>query len=183
MVNKLKCTLIASVLTSAVAASATAMEAVDDAQLSEVTGQDGLTVVADLHIRIGSVEYGDSTRGTSLALEDIRIDGFGGFMLDVVTGDEFLQSGIAAAESYGIAPADVAVMLAEVGLATGYVLGSDVIQIGGPLLDAEQYPEINKLLPSITVASMTTGNGGNSMGSLAVKGLNPSGSTVWMFGH
>ena len=39
------------------------------------------------------------------------------------------------------------------------------------------------MTPTITVGSITTGNGGKSFGSITLKNLDLQGTTVWMFGH
>lgn len=183
MLNKLKQTALSGVLLSSFAISASAMEQMQDDQLAEVTGQDGLSVVAVLNLNIDSVEYGDATKGTSMSFGNINVTGLGGFMLDVITGADFIDQALGALGNFGVDPAAVAPLFAEMGLQAGYQLGSDVIQISGPNVDPTQYPDFSKLALNVSVDTISTGNGGHSMGSLAVRGFNPVGSTVWMFGH
>lgn len=175
--------MVGSVMTVTCAASAVAMEAIEDATLSQVTGQDGLSVVADLHVKIGSIGYGDSTKNTSAALTDVTIDGLGALMLDVITGQEFVDGATGALLNSGISPGAVGGILAEVALQSGYQLGSDVIQISMPDIDLNTYPEAGNLGLNVSAAAVTTGNGGKSMGSLSVNGINPMGTKVWMYGH
>lgn len=189
---------------SAVSFGAFAMTSINDEALSQVSGQDGVSIVADLNINIGSFTYTDkdATLGNgSVAFNNIDIKG--GFLMtiDVLSGAAFTQDAVAALQgayytgtgattdaasaqdlagkismALGRAPATVD----GSGNITGY--GSDVVRFAFPTVTGAE-AAARKASMSITVDSITTGNGGKSFGSVAIKNFDLQGTKVWMFGH
>jgi len=157
--------------------SASAMTAISDDQLSEVTGQDGVSIVADLKINVGSFVYNDS--GATVNFNNIDIKGMIVMTIDVLSGAQFVGAAQAALGSYGIGAADIGTILGATAAATGFV-GNDVVQFA--------FPDVGGAIarpatPSIKVGSITTGNGGASFGSFAMNNIDLQGTKVWMYGH
>lgn len=168
----LKLTAAAALLASC-AFSASAMTPVSDEALAQVSGQDGVSIVADLHVNVGSFTYSDS--GNTVAMNNININGLIGATIDVISGGDFQTALGGALVANGVAPANVPGVLASAAPLLGFT-GQDVIQFGIPAVAGT-----NGL--NISVASITTGNGGPSMGGMALAKLDLGGTKVWMFGH
>lgn len=166
---------VAAALTG-MALSASAMTSIQDEELSQVTGQDGVSIVADLNINIGSFQYSDS--GNSVNFNNIGIHGMMVMTVDVLSGADFSAAAGASLVAQGAAAADVPTILADTAAATGFV-GGDVVQFAFPKIDAAA----SAAAPSITVASITTGHGGASFGSFALNKIDLQGTKVWMYGH
>ncbi|MDP3655193.1 MAG: DUF6160 family protein [Rhodoferax sp.] len=167
--------------------AASAMTPVSDEALSQVSGQDGVSIVADLHVNIGSFTYSDS--GNTFAMNDIGIKGVIAATIDVISGADFQGVPTAANPSgtglfgaltgTGLTNAQAGAVLSAAAPLLGFN-GQDVIQIGIPAVSGTNGIDI-------TVASMTTGHGAagftNSMGGIALTKLDLAGTKVWMFGH
>ena len=195
---------------SAVSFGAFAMTSIDDAALSQVSGQDGVSIVADLNINIGSFTYTDKDTSAATgaagngSVAFINIGIRGGFIMtiDVLNGAAFGKAATDALSDkyYGLGTTDattgvftadaarVKQLAGEISVALGRnpgdgttSFGSDVVQFAFPQVgngvDARQASM------SITVDSISTGHGGASFGSVAIKNFDLQGTKVWMFGH
>jgi hypothetical protein len=169
-------TALAAALAS-LAFSASAMTAINDSELGQVTGQDGVSIVADINMNIGSFQYTDS--GASVAFNNIGISGMMVMTVDVLTGAAFQGAATNALLAHGLAAGDVATVLGATAAATGFV-GNDVVQFAFPNVGGAV---ARTVAPSITVGSITTGNGGASFGSVALNRIDLQGTQVWMYGH
>lgn len=165
---------LALIAGSAFAAKST----ISDAELSEISGQDGVSIVADLKVNIGSIQYLNSTNGASLSLNGVGISGFVAATIDVLTGAQFMTAASAGLSARGLNATDIASVLADVSTATGYASGSDVVQIAFPTIASA-----GKALLGVSVASLSTGNGGNSMGGVKLNSIDLGGTKVWIYGH
>lgn len=168
--------------------SASAMTSIADAELSQVSGQDGVSIVADLNINIGSFTYTDNNGTTaapalaSVSFNNIDIKGMMIMTIDVLTNANFVAGLQGSLAAQGAASASIGNIIAGAANALGYVSGSDVVQFAFPVVTGAQLAA-RVVTPTITVASMTTGNGGASMGGIQIKNLDLQGTKVWMFGH
>jgi hypothetical protein len=172
----IKLSAVAAAL-AATALSASAMTSLADDQLSQVSGQDGVSIVADLNINIGSFKYTDS--GASVSFNNIDISGMMVMTVDVLTGAGFQGAASAALTARGVNAADQATILGATAAATGFV-GNDVVQFAFPTVGGTTARQV---APSITVASITTGNGGASFGGFALNNIDLQGTKIWMYGH
>jgi hypothetical protein len=173
----IKLSAIAAAL-AALSFSATAMTSISDSELSQVSGQDGVSIVADLNIDIGSFKYTDS--GASVSFNNIGISGLMVMTIDVLTGAAFQTAASAAVASHNgaLTAAQIGGILTATAGATGFV-GNDVVQFAFPTINADA----RSVTPSITVGSITTGNGGASFGSFALNNIDLQGTKVWIYGH
>ncbi len=167
-----KMSAVAAMLAS-FAFSASALTPVSDEALSQVAGQDGVSIVADLHVNIGSFTYSDS--GATTSMNGISVSGVLAATIDVVSGGSFQTAAVGALVGTGMDVASATAAMTAAAPLLGFN-GQDVIQIGIPAVAGT-----NGL--NISVASMTTGNGGASMGGIALSKLDIGGTKVWMFGH
>lgn len=163
----------------AAAFSANAMKPIADAELSQMTGQDGISIVADLNLNLGALKYIDSTKSSSFNLNNISVTGLIATTVDILTGTMYNTALSDALTARGIAPADAPAVISSINTATGYVAASDVLQLAFPVMPASA----NGALLNVTVASMSTGNNGASMGGVSIKDINMGGSKVWIYGH
>lgn len=194
---------------SLVAASASAMSSIDDAALSQVSGQDGVSIAGDLNINIGSFQYTDTdAQGGSVSFNNIGIKGMFLMTVDILKGvsASTISAGLASAGPALIAAANTqgnvinAVgtamqgYLGETGaigsgsatannllalVTSGQYTGGDVVQFAFPNANLDA-----KLTPSITVESIKMGNSnGASFGSFAINNMNMQGTKIWMWAH
>lgn len=164
---------------------ASAMTAINDQDLSAVSGQDGVSIAGNLNINIGSFTYTDTDGAGgalataapgsgSVSFNNISVTGLFLMNIDVVSGAQFQT--LLAADS--VAGGTAISMGASYG-------GQDVVQFAFPAdatLDSTQ-------LVDIKVGGITTGKGTStaatqpSFGSMEIKGLDMRGTTVWMWAH
>ena len=169
--------------------SASAMTSIQDADLAQVSGQEGVSIVADLNINIGSFKYTDD--GASVSFDNIAINGMMIATIDVLQAAAFQPAVVGAVMAQSVrgggamSAADATAVVAAAGAATGYT-GQDVVQFAFPQLGAIGSAESlngRSVTPTITVAAITTGHGGASMGGIQIKNLDLQGTRVWLYGH
>src|SRR6516225_9319705 len=173
--------LTAAAALVAASLSASAMTSISDEQLSTVSGQDGVSIAADLNINIGAFTYTDATGG-SVSFNSITVRGMMDMTIDVLNAAAF-QSAAGASILANGGGANTATILTGIAGALGYA-GGDVVQFAFPAaVGTGAAAAAHAVTPTITIGSITTGNGGASFGSIQIKNLDLQGTTVWMFGH
>ena len=179
--NMLKLSAAAALVAASLSASA--MSTISDDELSAVSGQDGVSIAADLNINIGAFTYTDS--GASVSFNNITVRGMMDMTVDVLTSAAFQGAVATSIGANGVTdPVQIGLIANGIAGALGYQAGSDVVQFAFPAaVGAGAAAAAHAVTPTITVGSITTGNGGASFGGLQIKNLDLQGTTVWMFGH
>jgi hypothetical protein len=164
---------------SAVALSASAMTSIDDASLSQVTGQDGVTIGGDLHIKIGSFKWTDTdATGGSVSFNNITINGLFVQTIDVLNAATFAGAVSQAFVGYGLTATEAQTNLGLLVSNGVYDGASDVVQFAFPNAGID-----TRVSPTIVVGSITNGNSTKSYGSLTIKNLDLQGTKIWLFAH
>ncbi|HEY0847252.1 MAG TPA: DUF6160 family protein [Noviherbaspirillum sp.] len=158
-----KKTAIAAVL-SGLSMAASAMTPIADEGLSQVAGQDGVSIAASLHINIGSFTYTDTdANGGSVSFNNIGINGLVAGTLDII--DQTTFEGILTASG--------------VTFPTTFYNGGDVVQMAVPATIT--LPTAS--LVDVTVGSITMGGNTASFGSIAMTDIDLRGTTAWIWAH
>jgi hypothetical protein len=156
---------------SSVATYASALTPITDTELSKVSGQDGVSIAADLHINIGSFVYTDTdATGGSVSFNGIKINGVIGATLDVINNATFQAEASAAA-----GPASVLGVTGGAGLAA-FMPAGDVVKIAIPEVTT------TKNL-SMSVDAIKMGGSNASYGSMAMNDVKLQGTTVYIWAH
>jgi len=161
--------LIQSAIAAALATlalSASAMTPIQDTELSAVSGQDGVSIAADLHVNIGSFVYTDTdTNGGSVSFNNIKVNGLLAAQIDIINKATFATEMIALT----VDPTSA--------VTTGFYDGtSDVVKIAIPKVTTGT-------LLNMSVDSIKMGNSAKSFGSFAMNNLDLRGTNVYIWAH
>ncbi len=162
----IKKTAIAAAL-SVVAVAASAMTPMQDESLSQVSGQDGVSIAANLNVNIGSFQYTNvADANANINFNNIKAHGLIAATIDVISGATFGAIRTASGVS-----------------GTFFDAGSDVVQIAIP--DATKVTLPTAGLLSVSVDSITMGGAaaGSSFGKFAMNQIDLRGTSVWMWAH
>jgi hypothetical protein len=160
----------------AMSLSASAMTSIQDEELSQVSGQDGVSIAADLKINIGSFTYTDTdANGGSVSMRNINVSGLFLTTIDILSNTAFQGALLASVSSYDAANT-VANMTALA--ASGQAPAGDVVQIAFPNVGVT-----HSLAPSVSVGAITMGNSTASYGSMAINNIDLQGTKVWIWAH
>ncbi len=174
----IKLSAIAAAL-SALTLSASAMTAIADSDLSQVSGQDGVSIAGDLKINIGSFKYTDTdATGGSVSFNNIGIKGMFVMTVDILNAATFGSAVGGAMVGHGLTGAEAQTNLGNLVAAGVYDNASDVVQFAFPAANQDA-----RLSPSISVASITMGNSTKSFGSFAMNNIDLQGTKIWMWAH
>ncbi len=166
---------------SSLAVSAFALAPMQDADLSAVSGQDGVNIAANLNIDIGSFVYTDKDAGGgSVSFDKIEIRGALAVVIDIVN---------AATAAGTLAAAGV-----DANVAAGFVAGSDVVRIALPDIAVGAAASGISKAVATTGAARTTNNlfvgvedikmgNGKSFGSFAMNDIKMQGTTALIWAH
>jgi hypothetical protein len=155
---------------SSIASYASALTPIADKDLSKVSGRDGVSIAADLHVNIGSFVYTDTdTNGGSVSFNNMKITGVIAATLDIINNATF------QAEASAASPTTVLAVTGGDGLAAFSPTG-DVVKIAIP-----QVTTAKNL--SMSVDSVKMGNSAASFGSFAANNIQLQGTTVYIWAH
>lgn len=155
---------------SSVASYASALTPIADSELSKVSGQDGVSIAADLKINIGEFKYTDTdATGGSVSFRNIGINGAIAATLDIISNASFLT------EASALNPNSTLGVMGGAGLAA-FMPAGDVVKIAIPEI------EVTKKL-SMTVGAITMGGSTASYGAMAMNDIRLQGSTVYIWAH
>lgn len=167
---------------SSIGFGASAMTAMQDADLSAVSGQ-GISIAANVQMSIGSFIYTDTQNGGSFTASNIAVAGTFATSIDIISGTKFLQmtsSTSGTGEAFSVTGLTIDTDFGANGNAF-YALGSagtgsDVVKIA--------FPVLNNTKPlNVSVAAMTMGNGTISFGSVALNNIRLQGTTAYIWAH
>ena len=162
------------------AVSASAFTSIDDAALSQVSGQDGVSIAGDLNIKIGSFVYGDDVGngGGTVSFNNIGVSGMFVTTIDILSAASFAGQVATAMVGHGLTAAEAQTQLGLLVANGVYDNKSDVVQFAFPAAGLD-----SRLAPSIKVGSITMGNSTKSFGSFAINNLDLQGTKIWMWAH
>ncbi|GAB2879410.1 DUF6160 family protein [Pseudoduganella ginsengisoli] len=158
---------------STLAFAASAMTPIQDADLSAVSGQDGVSIAANLNVNIGSFTYTDTDKadpttgfgGGSVSFNGIKVTGLIAATLDIVNAKQFGAEMTALGVNVPSA------------VAAGFHDGtSDVVKIAIPNVGTTN-------LLNMSVDSIKMGNSTASYGSFAMKDIDLRGTAVYIWAH
>jgi hypothetical protein len=171
---------------SSFAVSAFALSPMQDSDLSAVSGQDGVTIGANLNINVGSFVYTDTdTAGGSIAFKDIQIRGAIAVEIDIINK----ATAIGTLQAVGVAGTDSAT--------TAFLPTGDVVRIALPDVAVTGLSAIGTLSKAVTtsgaarttnnlyfgVQRMEMGNSTKSFGAIAMNDIKMQGTTALIWAH
>jgi hypothetical protein len=164
---------------SSVATYASALTPIADAELSKVSGQDGVSIAADLHINIGDFTYTNTTENASVKFKNINFSGTFAMTLDVISGatasTEFGSIlGVTSPLTMGQTPAAAA----QGAAIQGFYGGGDVVKIAIPNIAVDDGHKLN-----MSVGAISMGGSTKSFGSMAFNDIKLQGTSVYIWAH
>ena len=163
-----KLALVAAI--SSFTLGASAMTAMQDSDLSQVSGQDGVSIAANLNVNIGSFVYTDTdATGGSISFNNIAITGAVAATIDIVNNATFQAEASAQNPNSVLGVSGGADMLA-------FMPAGDVVKIALPQVTSTH-------LLNVSVAGITMGNAAASYGSFALNDIKLQGTTAYIWAH
>lgn len=161
------------------AGAAHALQAMDDASLSEICAQDGISLMGNMDLNIGSFSYSTlssaNPTGGTLTFNNINISGLLPLTIDLISSSTFINAVSNYMGAYG---ADGAAGLARLQSSGAYDGKTDVLQLAVPNINAAGNSGL-----SVSVNSVTLGNSNVPLTSLALSNLDLQGSKIWIWGR
>ena len=169
---------------SSFAVSAFAISPMQDSELSAVSGQDGVTIGANLNIDVGSFVYTDTdATGGSIAFKGIEIRGAMAVEIDIISN----TVAKATLQAVGVTGTDSAT--------AAFLPAGDVVRISLPdvavttaaagLSKATAVVGANRATNNLYfgVARIEMGNSTKSFGAIAVNDIKMQGTTALIWAH
>lgn len=168
-----KLALVAAMSSFAFAASA--MSPIQDADLSQISGQDGVSIAANLQLSIGEFKYTDTDAGGgSVSFNGIQARGSIAATIDII--DNLTAMGNVMTGGTILGEAQTVLQLTGGTDVAAFVPAGDVVKIAIPRLTTT-----NKL--NVSVDSIKMGNSTASFGSVALNDISLSGTSVYIWAH
>jgi hypothetical protein len=166
---------------SSIASYASALTPIADKDLSAVSGRDGVSIAADLHVNIGSFVYTDTDgTGGSVSFNNIKINGVIAATIDIINNASFNADALAAfptANGPVANPNTILGVTGGTGLAA-FAPAGDVVKIAIPQVTVADGKNL-----SMSVDSIKMGNSSASYGSFAMNDIKLQGTTVYIWAH
>ncbi len=183
----IKKTVIAAAL-SGFAVAASAMTPMADESLSQVSGQDGVSIAADLNINVGSFVYTDTdAAGGSVRFENIAFTGTIGVTMDVINNATF-QADVFNPAVLGVVAPTGPTDPQAVALHAFYP-GGDVVKIAIPEIALQAGNALDMSVAAIRMGGVQTDDTGatlatnKSYGSFAMNDIQLQGTKVYIWAH
>jgi hypothetical protein len=198
-------TAIAAALSS-FAMGASAMDQIQDTDLSQVTGQDGVSIAANLNVSIASFVYStnnglstvnSTTTGTSgsIGFNNISFTGVFAMTMDMLSQTNFAGTSttVAGGAVSSVLGLNMPITTGGTANLTNFYSGGDVVQIAIPALSTSHL--LNFSVGSITMgvngvqagapgySGGLFGGSGQSFGSIAMNSINLGGTSVFIWAH
>jgi hypothetical protein len=162
---------------SSFAMAASAMDRIQDADLSQVSGQDGVSIAANLNVSIDSFKYSDTdTNGGSVSFNNIAVTGTIAATLDIINNLSFNGTVLSGGTTLGEATTVLGVT-GGAGL-TAFAPAGDVVKIAIPNVTTDTTHQLN-----VSVGSMTMGHSTASFGAIALNNIQLQGTTAYIWAH
>ncbi|MFC5550791.1 DUF6160 family protein [Massilia aerilata] len=165
---------------SSIASYASALTPIADSDLSKVSGRDGVSIAADLHINIGEFKYTDTgADGGSVSFNNIKISGAIAATIDIINNTTFQSEAMAALPGAGgtlVPNANTTLGVSGGAGLAAFAPTGDVVKIAIPLVDT------TKNL-SMSVDSIKMGNSDASYGKFEMNNIKLQGTTVYIWAH
>jgi hypothetical protein len=161
---------------SSIASYASALTPIADSDLSKVSGRDGVSIAADLHINIGSFVYKDTdAAGGSVSFNNIGINGVIAATIDIMSN--------AAWQAEALAPGTGLLAVTGGTDAASFAPKGDVVRIAIPLVDTSK--NLSMSVGGITMGNTPADANGHvaSYGSFAMNDIKLQGTTVYIWAH
>jgi hypothetical protein len=162
---------------SSVASFASALTPIADSELSKVSGQDGVSIAADLKINIGEFKYTNtSANGGSVSFKNINIDGTFAATLDVINSATFLAD--VYGSTLGVVAPTAATAATQGAALQAFYGGGDVVKIAIPKIAVASANALNMSVGAISMGGSTA-----SYGAMAMNDVKLQGTTVFIWAH
>lgn len=174
----IKKTAVAAAL-SVFAVAASAMTPMQDESLSQVSGQDGVSIAADLNINVGSFVYTDTdTAGGSVSFQNIAFTGTIGVTMDIINQATFTADVFDANVLGVVAPPAATNPAAQAAALAAFYPGGDVVKIAIPEIQLQNGNALD-----MSVAAIRMGGATASYGSFAMNDIQLQGTKVYIWAH
>lgn len=156
-----------------------AMQHLSDSELSHIEGQAKVVVLADLRVEIESIGSNSAFSQTFFRLQDLLLSGRMGTTVSVLSGSAYKAELANTLKFYGVQDGQMEDALASLNPPNFGQSSAHVAQVTFPDLTASA---LGKGM-DFSVRSIQWSENSPSMGGLHMKGIDPSGTKIWIVRH